>query len=139
MNCYQEVKQRIAMAKEDFNKKRSIFCGPLEKELPKRLVKYFVWSVALYSAENWTLGRNEEKRLEVFEMWIWRRMERVKWTDKIKKCSCARKSGRRKNNAGIHKEEENKLAGPPAKKELPARRNDKRKESSWEKKISDDK
>ena len=37
-----------------------------------------------------------------------------------KKCSCARKNGRRKNNAGTDKEEENKLAGPLAKKELPA-------------------
>ena len=51
-----------------------------------------------------------------------------------KKCSCARKSGRRKNNAGTDKEEENKLAGPVAKKELPAegcsRRNGKREERS---------
>ena len=47
-----------------------------------------------------------------------------------KKCSCAGKSGRRKNNAGIDKEKENKLAGPLAKKELPdegrSRRNGKR-------------
>ena len=55
MNFCQEVKQRIAVAKEVFNRKRSIFCGPLEKELSKRLVKYFVWSVALYGAETWTL------------------------------------------------------------------------------------
>ncbi|KAJ4429906.1 hypothetical protein ANN_22110 [Periplaneta americana] len=27
----------------------------------------------------------EEKRLEAFEMWIWRRMERMKWTDRIRK------------------------------------------------------
>ena len=47
-------------------------------------MKCFVWSVALYGAETWTLRRNEQKRLEEFEMWIWRRMERVKWTDKIK-------------------------------------------------------
>ena len=32
------------MAKEAFNRK-SIFCGPLEKELRKRLVKCFVFSV----------------------------------------------------------------------------------------------
>ena len=31
MNSCQEVKQRMAMAKEAFNRKRSIFCGPLEK------------------------------------------------------------------------------------------------------------
>ena len=70
------------------------------------------------------------------------RMERVKWTDKIKKCSCARKSGRRKNNAGTDKEEVNKLAGPLAKKELPAegisKRYGKWEESSRQKKISDD-
>ena len=44
----------------------------------------FVWSVALYGAETWTLRRNEQKRLEEIKMWIWRRMERIKWTDKIK-------------------------------------------------------
>ena len=70
------------MAKEVFNKKKSIFCGPFENELRKRLVNSFVWSVALFGAETWTLRRNEQKRLEAFEMWIWRKMERVKWTDK---------------------------------------------------------
>ena len=55
-----------------------------------------------------------------------------------KKCSCARKSGRRNNNAGTDKDKENMLAGPL--KELPAegcsRRNvnDKREESSMQKK-----
>ena len=72
------------MAKEAINRKRSIFCGPLEKELRKRLVKCFVWSVVLYGAETWTLRRNEKIQLQAFEMWVWRRMERVKWTDKIK-------------------------------------------------------
>ncbi|KAJ4438008.1 hypothetical protein ANN_13947 [Periplaneta americana] len=63
---------------------KSIFCGPLEKELRNRLVKCFVWSVELYGTETWTLRQNEEKRIEAFEMWIWRRMERVKWTDRVK-------------------------------------------------------
>ena len=44
----------------------------------------FVWSVALYGAETWTLRQNEQNELEAFEMWILRRMERVKWADKIK-------------------------------------------------------
>ena len=72
------------MAKEAFNRKRSNFCGPLEKGLRRRLVKCFVWSVVLYGAETWTLRRNEQKRLEAFDMWIWRRKERGKWTDKMK-------------------------------------------------------
>ena len=51
----QHCKRRIAMAKEVFNKKRSIFCEPLEKELRKRLGKYFLCSVRLYGAKTWTL------------------------------------------------------------------------------------
>ena len=140
--CCQEVKQRIAKVKEAFNRKRSILCGPLGKELRKRLVKCFVWSVALYGAETWTLRWNKQKRLETFEMCVWRRMEHVKWTDKIQNAVVLEKSGRRKNNAGADKEEEKKLAGPLAKKELPAegccRRNGKREESLRQKKISDD-
>ncbi|KAJ4429480.1 hypothetical protein ANN_21649 [Periplaneta americana] len=41
-------------------------------------------SVAVYGTETWTLRRSEVKRLEAFEMWIWRRMEHVKWTDIIR-------------------------------------------------------
>ncbi|KAJ4451258.1 hypothetical protein ANN_02719 [Periplaneta americana] len=43
----------------------------------KAILKCFVWSAALYGA----LRRSEEKRLEVFEIWI--RMERVKCTGRI--------------------------------------------------------
>ena len=57
-----------------------------------------------------------------------------------KKCSCARKSWRRKNNVGTDKEEEKKLAGTLVKKELPAegfsRRYGKWEENSRQKKIS---
>ena len=74
-------------------------------------------------------------------MWIWRRIERIKLIDKIKNCSSAGKSGRRKKNAGTDKEER-KLTGPLAKKELPAegcsRRDGKREEGSRQTKISDD-
>ena len=61
---------------------------------------------------------------------------------KNKKCSCARKIERSKNNAETDKEEEKKLAGTLAKKELPAercsRRYSKWEESSRQKEISDD-
>ena len=59
-----------------------------------------------------------------------------------KKCNCAGKSGRRKNNAETEKEEEKKLVWPVAKKELPSegssRMNGKWDESLRQEKISDD-
>ena len=55
------------MTKDAFNRKRSIFCGPLVKELRKRLVKCIVWSVVLYGAETWThydeMSKNNWKHL----------------------------------------------------------------------------
>ena len=41
MNCCQEVKQRIAMAKEAFNRKRNIFCGSLKKKTTEETSEMF--------------------------------------------------------------------------------------------------
>jgi hypothetical protein len=35
----------------------------------------------LYGAETWTLWKVDQKYLESFEMWCWRRMEKISWTD----------------------------------------------------------
>jgi hypothetical protein len=43
---------RIAMAKAAFNKKRALFTSTLDLELSKKLVKCYIWSIALYGAEN---------------------------------------------------------------------------------------
>ena len=32
----------------------------------------------------WALRKEDEKRLEAFEMWLWRAMEKVRWADKIR-------------------------------------------------------
>ena len=48
-------------------------------ELKKRMMKCLVWSVALYAAETRTLMQTDRRRLEAFEMWIWRRMEKATW------------------------------------------------------------
>jgi hypothetical protein len=37
----------------------------------------------LYGAETWTLRKVDHKYLESFEMWRWRRMEKISWTDLV--------------------------------------------------------
>jgi len=37
----------------------------------------YVWSIALYGAETWTLLATDQKHLESFEMWRWRIMEKI--------------------------------------------------------------
>jgi len=65
--CTCEIKCRIAMAKAAFNKKRTLFTSTLELELRKKLVKCYVWSIALYGAETWTLRAVDQKHLESFK------------------------------------------------------------------------
>jgi hypothetical protein len=72
------------MAKAAFNKKRTPFTSTLDLELRKKLVKLYVWSIALYGAENWTIRAVDQKYLKSFEMWCWRRMEKISWTDHVR-------------------------------------------------------
>lgn len=81
--CQSDIKRRIAMGKDAFTKRGELLRGGLNKGLKKRLVKTLVWSVALYGSETWTIKKEDIKRLEAFEMWIWRRMEKVSWTEHI--------------------------------------------------------
>jgi hypothetical protein len=39
--------------------------------------------MALYGAETWTLRAADQKHLESFEMWCWRRMDKISWTDRV--------------------------------------------------------
>jgi hypothetical protein len=50
-----EIKSRIAMAKGAFNKKRALFTSKIDLELRNKLVKCYIWSIALYGAETRTL------------------------------------------------------------------------------------
>jgi len=82
--CTCEIKSRITMAKVAFNKKRVLFTSTLELELGKKLVKCYIWSIALYGAKTWTLRLVDQKHLESFEMLCWRSMEKINWTDHVR-------------------------------------------------------
>jgi hypothetical protein len=78
--CRCEIKSRIAVAKATFNEKRALFTSTLDLKLRKKLIK---WSIALYGAETWTLRAADQKHLESFKMWCWRRME-ISWTNHMR-------------------------------------------------------
>ena len=40
--------------------------------------------MTFYGAETWTLRAADQKYLESFEMWFWRRMEKISWTDHVR-------------------------------------------------------
>ena len=54
----------------------------LHASTKKRLVKALIWPVTTYGCEAWTLRKEDEKRIEAFEMKCYRRMLRIPWTAK---------------------------------------------------------
>ena len=62
----------------------TLFTSKLDLDLRKKLVKCYIWSMALYCAETWTLRAADQKYLESFEMWCWRRMENISWIDYVR-------------------------------------------------------
>ena len=46
------------------------------------LVKAMVFPVVRYGCGSWTVKKAERQRMDVFELWCWRRLLRVPWTSK---------------------------------------------------------
>jgi hypothetical protein len=70
------------VAKAAFNNK-NLFTSKQDLKLRKKLVKCYIWGTVLCGAENWTLWKVDHKYLGSFEMWCWRRMEMISWTDHV--------------------------------------------------------
>jgi len=82
--CTCEIKSRIAMPKASFNKKKNVFTSKLDLNLRKKPVKFYIWSISFYGAETSTLRKIDHKYLEGFQKWCWRRMERIRRTDRMR-------------------------------------------------------
>jgi len=71
------------MAKAAFNKNKTLFTRKLHLNLRKKLVTCYIRSRASYGAETWILQRVDQKYPERFEMWCWRWMEKIIWTNHV--------------------------------------------------------
>ena len=47
-----------------------------------RLVKAMVFLVLMYECESWTIKKAENQRIISFELWCWRRLLRIHWTER---------------------------------------------------------
>jgi hypothetical protein len=72
------------MAKAALHQKRAHFDSKMDLKLRKKLVKCYIWSVALYGTEIGTVWGVDQKQLESFKMWCWRKIEKIIWNDHVR-------------------------------------------------------
>jgi len=58
-------------------------CHDLSFGTKIRLLRCYVFSVLLYGVKTWTLTELICNKIEVFEMWLYRCMLKILWTDRI--------------------------------------------------------
>ena len=80
-NCSHEIKRWLLLGKKVMTNLDSILKSR-DITLPTkvRLVKAMIFPVVMYGCDSWTVQKAECQRIDVFELWCWRRLLRVPWT-----------------------------------------------------------
>ena len=80
-NCSQEIKRRLLLGRKAMTNPDSVLKSR-DITLPTKvnIVKAMVFPVVMYGCKSWTIKKNEHQRIDIFELWCWRRLLRVSWT-----------------------------------------------------------
>ena len=82
-DCSHEIKRRLLLGRKVMINLDSILKSRDTTWPTKvRLVKAMVFPVVMYRYESWTVKKAERRRIDVFELWCWRRLLRVPWTSR---------------------------------------------------------
>ena len=80
-NCSHEIKRCLLLGRKVMTNLDSILKSR-DITLPTKvhLVKAVVFPVIMYGCESCTIKKAEQRRIDAFELWCWRRLLRVPWT-----------------------------------------------------------
>ena len=80
-DCSHEIKRCLLLGRKVMTNLDSILKSR-DITLPTKvcLVKAMVFPVVMYGCESWTVMKAEHQKIDVFELWCWRRLLRVPWT-----------------------------------------------------------
>ena len=80
-NCSHEIKTCLLLGRKAMTNLDSLLKSR-DITLPTKvhLVVHMVFPVVMYECESWTTKEAECQRIDGFELWCWRRLQRVPWT-----------------------------------------------------------
>ena len=79
--CSHEIKRCLLLGRKVMTNLHSILKSrDITLSTKVCLVKAMVFPVVMYGCESWTIKKDEDRRIDAFELWCWRRLLRVPWT-----------------------------------------------------------
>ena len=80
-DCIHEIKRRLLLGRKVMTNLDSILKSrDITLPTKARLVKAMVFPVVMYGCESSIIKKGEHQKIDVFELWCWRRLLRVPWT-----------------------------------------------------------
>ena len=80
-DCSHEIKRYLLLGRKAMTNLDSMLQSRhITLPTKVRLVEAMVFPVIMYGCESWTIKKAEHQRIDVFELWCWRRLWRVPWT-----------------------------------------------------------
>ena len=82
-DCSHEIKRHLVLGRKPMTNLDSLLKSR-DITLPTKvcLVKALVFPVVTYGYKSWTIKKAECRRIDAFELWHWRRLLRVPWTER---------------------------------------------------------
>ena len=80
-DCSHEMKRCLLLGRKTMtNLEKVLKSRDITLPTKVHLVKAMVFPVVMYGCESWTINKEERRRIDVFELWCWRRLLRVPGT-----------------------------------------------------------
>ena len=82
-DCSPEIKRHLLLGRKVMTNLDSMLKSrDITLSTKVHLVKAMVFPVIMYGYESWTIKKAECQRIDTFELWCWRRLLRVPWTER---------------------------------------------------------
>ena len=82
-DCSYKIKRCLLLEKKAMTHLDSVFKSKdLTLATKVHLVKAMVFPILMDGCESWTIKQAEHQRTDTFELWYWRRLLRVSWTER---------------------------------------------------------
>ena len=80
-DCSHEIKRCLLLGRKAMTNLDSVLKSRDITLLTEvHLVKAMVFPVVMYGCDNWTIKKSQQRRIDAFGLWCWRRLLRVPWT-----------------------------------------------------------
>jgi hypothetical protein len=80
---YKEINRRLSIGRMVMTKLEKIINDQDVRKATKiKIAETVIFPAVTYGSESWTVRKKERKKIDAFELWTWRKILQVPWTEK---------------------------------------------------------